>query len=232
MSTRSGHDVLEHNIKIMGKELGHLHYYLVGEWCDLHLIWKQFVNLFCSGPERVALLNRCGANFFYTVDRLFFESAVLSVCRLTDPANTFKKANLTVNSYTELLSDERSKAEIVSLLKVLSENTKFARDWRNRHIGHNDLALKLGEAKPLEAATIESMAASIDAILAVINFVQMKFFENTIHNGVIGSLNDEMVTLNRLFYGDEVHQQRLENLRNNIDIPNDEPEWLSNSPRN
>ncbi|KAB2757955.1 hypothetical protein F9K81_11415 [Brucella anthropi] len=228
MVTRNSEEIIQNNIEVMGESPGMLHYHAVNEWCDLHLIWKQFSNLFCKGKERVDLLNRCGANFFYTVDRLFFQAAILSICRLSDPTRTLGKSNLTVLSYADIVSAD-DKSEIDALLDDLKTKTEFARDWRNRHIGHNDLALLLGTSAPLKEATIDDVENSIDAIFAVINFVQMKFFGNAIHNVVVDSLNNEMATLNRLFHGDKAHHTRMENLRNHIDTPNDEPKWLSNS---
>ncbi len=75
-------------VRVMGSDLGQL----CGELRDdvdwLRRKWSNFQELFGKGQERIDLLNRAASNFFYFLHRLFFEDAMLHLCRLSDPPKT------------------------------------------------------------------------------------------------------------------------------------------------
>ena len=210
----------------LGEEFGTAYYHAHSEWCDLWLTWKQFRNLFCSGPERVDLLNRCGSGFFYRVDKIFLEATLLAICRLTDKEIMFGNKNLTVHAFRKFMDSEIRKYTMDELLKEVDGAASFARDWRNRRISHNDYALIIGEAKPLEGVTIDSISASIGSLHKVFSYISVDFMKTDTADEVIDSLNNEMVTLDRLFSGDAEFQIELNDLEQGRPYEKTKPKWL------
>jgi AbiU2 len=212
----------------LGQEFGDVFYLSFNEWCDLQQIWAQFENLFGHGPERVALMNEAGAGFFYYVDRLFFEASMLALCRLSDPMKSAGKENLTVMLFMKFMDNDVRKAKMQALLDTATASTNFARDWRNRKIGHNDLNLKMGTALPLEDATRNLVNQAITALHGVFEYVTVEFMNTNLGNKVIAGLNNEMVMLHRLLLGVEQNARVLEDLKLGKLDTHEWPKWLRN----
>lgn len=228
MTFRDHDEILKGYISALGEDFGRSYVHAFDEWCDLWVTWKQFRNLFCSGPERVELLNQAGAEFFYRVDRVFFEAVLLALCRLTDPAATGKRKNLSVMLFQQFMDTQARKDHMAETLAAADASTHFARDWRNRRVGHNDYGLKIGRAEPLEKATIGLADIAIQSIFEVFSYISREYMSVTIHNEVIDGLNNEMVMLDRLYRGVRNFADDLERIRV---LPYREeplPDWLHN----
>jgi hypothetical protein len=213
----------------LGDEFGNSYYHAHAEWCDLWLTWKQFKNLFCRGAERVDLINRSGAGFFERVERFFLDSVFLAICRLSDPVKTMGKENLTVKVFLQFMDTDARRKELAALLGAVEKITEFARDWRNRAIGHNDLNLKLGAAEPLKEALLSDIENAIDALFQVFKYIHTEVLESDVLNEVIDGLNNEMVMLDRLYLGDQVFQNNMEALGPGHYTALEFPQWLMNS---
>ncbi|MCZ4287952.1 hypothetical protein [Hoeflea alexandrii] len=183
----------------LGQEFGRLFYHCISEWVDLSLTWQQYEQLFGHGPERVSMLNEAGAAFFGRVQRHFFDVVVLAICRLSDPVKSRGKKNLTVNSFEDYMDTDERRNEMKKLLADIREKTQFHRDWRNRRIGHNDLDLRYGTAKPLESATRNQMNESITAIHQVFFYILGEFEDSHLVEEVIEPLDGPMVTLQLIY---------------------------------
>lgn len=228
MTTQNPEEVLARYTAALGDEFGTAYYQILSEWSDLWLTWRQFENLFGHGPERVELMNRAGASFFYRVDRLFFESVALAVCRLSDPIKSAGKSNLTIRLFEKYMDTNDRKAKMQELLNEVISSTEFARDWRNRKISHNDYALKIGAAEPLQKASRNSMNAAIASLHLTLAYVSTELMESYLDNEVINDMNDEMVMLHRLFLGDEQFQKELKELKETRTIGSELPKWVTN----
>jgi hypothetical protein len=212
----------------MGQEFGDVFYWSFNEWCDLQQIWEQFENLFGHSPKRVAVMNEAGAAFFYNVDRLFFEASMLALCRLSDPLKSAGKDNLTVMLFMKYMDSDVRKVKMKALLETVTTSTSFARDWRNRKIGHNNLDLRMGTAIPLEDATRNAVNEAIASLHSVFEYVAVEFMQTNLGNKVIPSLNNEMTMLHRLHLGIEQHARVLECLKSGKIDSHDWPKWLRN----
>lgn len=230
MPTRSSEEILDYYKRNLGDDFGNTYYHIVSEWSELWLLWKQFRNLFCQGPERVTLLNNCGAAFFARVDSTFLESTFLSICRLSDPVESFGKPNLTVRRLPQFANFESQKSKMDELLEDIAIKSKFARDWRNRRISHSDYHLKLSteEATPLKSATIREVDDAINAIFKIISYISLEFLKSHLEEEVIDPLNNEMVLLDRLYLGDQEFNRELQDLKDRRILPSKRPEWLIN----
>jgi hypothetical protein len=215
--------------KSLGNEFGEVCYHVFNEWCDLYVTWKQFKNLFCRGPERVELLNKAGAGFFYNVDRHFFSSVMLALCRLSDPPATAGRKNLTAMLFHKFMDTDERATKMVVLLEQVTQSTAFARDWRNRRISHNDFSLKVEQAEPLKTATVELVDRAIAAIHATLAYIYQEFKDAGLHDDVIDGLNNEMVMLNRIYLGVQQQERNLELLKIGKFEQFDFPKWMENT---
>lgn len=168
-------------VSVMGSELGPVFYALYNELVWLHLRWRQYVTLFGTKPTRIELLNRAAGLFFRVVQDSLFEDTLLHLSRMTDKAVIRGRPNLTVQRLPALVTDQDLAAEVRSLVDDAVEKAGFARDWRNRHIAHSDLALAIQEgAKPLAAASRRAVNEAIKALDVVLNRLEEHFLYNTI----------------------------------------------------
>jgi len=226
--TKTPKEVLEDYRSHLGKNFGDIYFHARNEWIDIWITWNQYENLFGHGSERVDLMNKAGASFFYSVQRHFFETVLLAVCRLSDPIKTGSKTNLTVLLFREFMDTDERRAKIDSLLEKVKGTTEFARDWRNRRISHNDLDLKGGAAEPLKIATRNIVSNAIQSIYEVIAYISLEFMKSELIEKVVTGFNNEMNMLDRLYLGTESRDKELEDLKNGKAPLPERPEWLHN----
>ncbi len=157
-------------VEVMGLELGTIYTRLWNECVWLFWKWDDYVVLFGT-EERLNKLNEAAPAFFYQLQSTLWENILLHMCRMTDPLKSVGKENLTLERLPSLVETKIS-ADVMNLLVLAQQKCAFARDWRNRRISHNDLALALNKgAKPLAAGSRKSVRESLDAIAAVLNRV-------------------------------------------------------------
>src|SRR5690349_7121891 len=120
----------------MGAALGPVYYALYNEFVWLHVRSRQYLQLFGAAPERVDLLNQAAGLFFRVVEDSLWEDTLLHLSRMTDTAQMGKKANLTIQRLSPLITDQALASEIRTLVDSAVTKSAFARDWRNRRIAH------------------------------------------------------------------------------------------------
>lgn len=182
--TRTEEQVQAEYIEKMGPELGELFHAIESELTWVHWKWKQYRVLFGENPKRIDLLNEAASFFFYVVQSVLFEDALLGIARLAGPPSSVGKPNLTVKRLCPLL-----RAQIPPLLRegaVLDEMddlvaravkaAEFATDWRHRHIAHRDLGLALKKSVQLPpAASRQQVEDSLSALRDVMNCIERSY---------------------------------------------------------
>src|SRR5580692_4025542 len=107
--TQSANEAKKANIAQMGEALGELYSALWQEVATLHFHWKEYVELFGTKSERIALLNDVAPHFFRMIQDGMWETSLLNLTRLTDPTATRvgkeQKPNLTVRALPNLIDD-------------------------------------------------------------------------------------------------------------------------------
>ena len=161
----------------MGEQLGE---HFDALWLDvtwLHIKWSQFVEIFGTTPGRIDLLNKAAPSFFRLIEDIFWQDIMLYFTRLTDPAKSAGRENLTVVSLPDLISNAATSEHVRTLVTTAKCTTRFCRDWRNRHIAHRDLKLALREdASPIESASrddVERALASISDVMYAVRRAYM-----------------------------------------------------------
>jgi hypothetical protein len=167
----------------MGEPLGVQYFRLWQEIATVHINWAEFLELFGTKKSRVDLLNRSAGHFFRMVQDSLWETIVLHIARLTDPSQSpggKDRLNLTLHNLPGLIPDAKLKAEVLALCNAATDQTKFARDWRNRHIAHRDLDLALGgTAKPLPSVTIREVNDALRSFENAMNAVALPNLNST-----------------------------------------------------
>jgi len=104
----------------------------------LHFDWHEYSELFGSKPERIVLLNEVAPHVFRLIQDRLWETTLLHLARLTDPPKSpgDDKTNLSIKGLPDLITDGKLKEQVSKLVDEAVKSTEFARDWRNRLIGH------------------------------------------------------------------------------------------------
>lgn len=187
---RTAEEIKQHNIAVMGNELGTIYSELWQEVGSLYSDWNEFVSLFGTNPERIDLLNRAAAHFFRTVQDSLWERTLLKIARITDPAQTGKKRNLSLHSLPNAITSPAMKATVQLSIENALLKCEFARDWRNRHIAHADFSLALEEsAQPLAVASRERVRAALQSIEDVLNSISIPLLDSTTRFGSMTLMN-------------------------------------------
>jgi hypothetical protein len=98
---------------------------------------------------------------------------VLHIARLTGPSKSKGKSNLSLSTLAESLRDPVLSREVAALVKDAKDAAKFAKDWRDRHLAHRDLALALDDrSNPLLDGSREKMGLALAAVAAVLNRIE------------------------------------------------------------
>jgi hypothetical protein len=179
-NVRNAEQAREHHIVVMGQELGNLYSALWQQLTWLHQKWGDYVALFGTNPERIALLNQTGPTFFRTVQDCLWEDTLIHLARITDPPRSAGRDNLTIKQLPPLLSDQAKRAELEALIASAVASTTFARDWRNRRIAHRDLLLSLQHpTEPLAQASRAHVTEALDAFGKVLNYISLQYLGST-----------------------------------------------------
>ncbi|HVS80322.1 MAG TPA: hypothetical protein VHE60_01140 [Pyrinomonadaceae bacterium] len=88
----------------------------------VHAKWTIYRQLFATSEERISLLNDFAPDFFQIVHDSVLHDIVLTMGRLTDPAETGDKENLTFEQLIKIL--EADNCELVRKLTPLLETAQ------------------------------------------------------------------------------------------------------------
>ncbi len=112
----------------------------------LHGRWEIYADLYGANPERIGLLNRTAPTFFATLQGIWINDVQLTLSKLADPAVTFKRPNLTLETLLQGVS-ELPEPHLATKLRPLLADYRTAcervKTRRNKDIAHFDFATQL-----------------------------------------------------------------------------------------
>lgn len=177
---RSAEEAKAEHVRLMGDELGTIYSALWQEIAWVYGKWSEYVTLFGTRESRVNLLNAAAPAFSRLIQDSIWENVLLHIARLTDPPTTGKKQNLTIQRLPGLIDRAHSAELVAARVQAALDACAFARDWRNRHIAHSDLDLKvLDTAKPLELASRHHVNLALESLSDVLNVVANEYLGST-----------------------------------------------------
>lgn len=148
----------------------------------VHAKWRVFRQLFGKSEKRIAILNDFAPDFFLIVHDGLIYDILLTMSRLTDPAETSKKENLTLDRLLLMLkrNEDKEFLEVVERnLKSLKDECQPFRDIRNRRIAHSDLGTALDyHPNPLPGVSREMIETALESFRNLLNEIEKHFDGN------------------------------------------------------
>lgn len=220
MAHQSAEQSKNENIRIMGDELGVVYSALWQELARLHQKWQQYVTLFGTTPERIALLNEVAPQTTYSIQESLWLDIILHIARLADSAKSGKpkneKNNLSLRRFEILVQGSAIEEEVGTQVQKIKECTTFATDWRHRAYAHRDLDIALGnECAPLEPASRAAVKNALKAMSELMNLISKKYLRSTTLFDVdsTGAAGDAENLLRTLKNGMTHQEQIIEKVR-------------------
>lgn len=205
----------------MGEQLGTVYHLLWNECAYLHVRWDEYVEMFGSDQERFDVMNAVAPGFFKSVQDSLWESILLHLCRFADPAKVAYRKTLSLETLLAIPGTHQV-PNIALRVAEAKLKIKFAQDWRNRSIAHNDLERALDKgAKPLAPASRLHVKEALAAIARVLEAIESHFTGSDLifggHRARWGGMN----LLAELRLVQRLRKEREERLQRGIPTPED-----------
>ena len=196
----------------MGQELGPAFALLSRQLVELHFVWQQYRQLYADTPDTVDLLNRTAGLFFRIVQGQLWDSVLLGICRITDPAKQGKNKNLTVWSLHDLITDAGLQVEVHKCCQAAYDASELARSHRNKRIAHQDHDYRMNPtANPLSTVTRDAIEEMLKALRTGMNRIENHYMSSITCYEEVGGLSGAGTLVSKL--------RKLERLTNSRDTP-------------
>jgi hypothetical protein len=176
--------------------------FLHSEVVWLHGRWIVYRQIFGTNPERIALINEAAPTFFSMVQRVLMNDVQLTIVKLADPANTFGKKNLTLETLTKQCQSAGFQNLAGTLAESLSEfrsRCQKIKDRRHKDIAHFDLAVQLSnKAEVLPGPSRQEIEDALAALRKFMNVVYGHFESTTMGYEHFSMLSDGNTLIFRL----------------------------------
>lgn len=164
----------------MGAVLGTYYYALYKEVTWVHARWQEFRRLFAE-KESVELLNQTAAFLFKLIQEALWESTLLHIARLTDPAISQGNENLSIRGLASRINEKLLSDELELLVADALAKAQFAREHRNKRLAHRDLAHAVSpEATPLNGISRMHVEEMLEALRKVMNRLELHYRNGTV----------------------------------------------------
>jgi hypothetical protein len=143
------------------------------EVSNIAVLYGQYSKLYLSGEDNLKTLKRVSPAFFEIVFVCLFESILIAIQRLCDPPLTMGKPNLTFEYLANELP-EPCKTKFLDKLQAMRTRLNIVKQWRHKHLAHNDLAHSLGQTQ-LQPIEYDEIKAAIKDASDLLNIVVMDY---------------------------------------------------------
>lgn len=159
----------------LGPEFGEMLHALHEEWTMALDRYQELMELFGKDEKRVAMLNALGAPFVCDLQEVLSNDLILRLTRLTDTDTR----SVSVHHLPRLLREKpHLKEQVEEHVSQAKRHAKSARDRRNHRIAHRD------KSQPARPVTYGDLKAGLDSVHAILNVVEMGFWNNYLVNEV------------------------------------------------
>ena len=132
-------------------------------------VWVQscfntFCALFESSDETSAVLHQSAPAFFRDINLILLEHFILQVCRITDPASSNGRENLTIKNLNQTLTKEGLfSTEIAEQAERIHKYRTLIVDARNQIVSHADKTkiLSRTESNPHARSDVEDFFSGL-----------------------------------------------------------------------
>ena len=150
----------------------------------IHGRWIVYRQLFANSEKRIDFLNECASAFFYIIQDVLLGEVQISLSKLTDPAQSGKFKNLSLEQLQECLCAHGDKGlanQTRSILDRLHLKCKPFRKWRNKKLAHLDLntAMKITQ-NPLPGISRQMIEEALELVRMFLNNIEDHYMDNEI----------------------------------------------------
>lgn len=130
----------------------------------LRCCYNTYTTLYESGSDVLQTLSKTASIFFHDFNMILIDYCILLICRITDPAKSFGRDNLTVQHLNSLLRERGVfNDEICRYSKDLHAYREKVKPVRDRLIAHRD-ADSVMNGKPLGNHEKEDVEKFFDSL--------------------------------------------------------------------
>lgn len=167
----------------------------------LHARWIIYRQLYGISPERVDLLNRSASMLFYIFQMTLLNDVQLSLSKLSDPAGSGARRNMTLDMLLQLLKNAGETNIVEQLSSLVADyaiSCERLRYRRNKTIAHFDLAtMRSVKVAPLEGPSCEEIETALDALRKALNCVEFHYARSqTAYEEIIMEGDGNLLILN------------------------------------
>jgi hypothetical protein len=150
----------------------------------LHGRWICYRQLFGHSEARVDLLNESAATFFFVIQDILLGDVQLGLSKLTDPARTAGKENLSLYLLQERLEhhgDQVLAARARGKLEALKDKCWLFREWRNKKLAHLDLVTTMKAIQnPIPGISREMVEQALEDLRSLLNAIELHYNDHQI----------------------------------------------------
>lgn len=179
--------------KAIPKKLDNVFEKVRSEVILLHGWWITYRQLYGISKERVELLNECAGFFFYLIQNALMDGAQLILTKLSDPAKTFGKKNMSLELICEIVK-ELGEDELFSSLNErllhYRELCSTFKKHRDKRIAHNDFETFVNEtSEPLPGISRAMVEEALRELRSFMNQVDKYYMDTEMGYEYFNTLN-------------------------------------------
>ncbi|MCG3267793.1 hypothetical protein [Yoonia sp. I 8.24] len=221
---------------IYGEKEGKSVYLITNATSQLFREWRVFLYFFAGNKERVDALNASSGSSTRIIQKALWDSAILKIRRLTDPAKQKSNNNLSLEQLVRI-ADRACDIDLTQLHDAIDDKVSSCNKHADKYLAHSDLP----HAHGTKVAPVTRQETT-EAVVAIGDFVRL-FHQKTRQVDYalmpIGGSNDEKQFLMHLFLGHQKdtanRKERLEKAKSGAPFEgtdHDWPEWIFNKSTN
>lgn len=151
---------------------------LSAQLVELHVVWKQYRELYADA-ETIEVLNRTAGMFFKIVQDELWDSILLGICRLLDPAEQGRggrNRNLTLYSLPPLITDMALRGEVKQACDTDAGLAEFAKKHRDKRIAHQDHGYAMNPSLfEMSGVSRQDVENTLEALRAVLRRIEAHY---------------------------------------------------------
>lgn len=160
----------------------------------LHGRWRMYRQLYGTSEARINALNQVAPTFFYVLQNVLVDEVQLTLSRLSDPARTGRRENLTLETLLERierLDIPSLTAELRSRLAAYRLTCEAIVVRRNKRIAHYDLDTHTSpDRENLQGPSRAEIEAALDSLRVFMRTVYQHFEDSYMAYEHFATLND------------------------------------------
>jgi len=185
---------LQDAVKILGAQL-----------VELHVVWQQYRDLYADAGT-IEVLNRTAGLFFKIVQDELWDSMLLGICRMLDPAEQGRgkglRTNLTLYSLPPLIDDAALKEAVTTACEDAKNLAEFAKNHRDKRIAHQDHGYATNrQSVELGGISRRDVENTLEALRKVLRLVEAHYNDADVRydiNVLVSGADRLVVALRRL----------------------------------